>query len=388
MNIGQPNSILVYATQYMPTGGIESHLREFCRHLASSGAQIDLVILNSEMPAETEVFFRRICRRVYLGGSGRSNWRLPWLAGVGLKLRLTRYAALYTNGQGNSLRVVARLLPHRDCWVHHHHTAGDPADQATWSLGYQRALHTADAVIACSQRNAGDMQAALQRSVQSLPCFSRAIEANEHQLGAQLHFGYYGRLIPEKGIDVLSQLSQDAALSGIALHLWGEGEAYTPVFFDNYPNLHYHGAFSGYDELRAVINQLDAYLLLSTNPEGLPIALLEVMSAGLPWIATDRGGVPDIACDPQATRLLATTATYDEMKDAILRLAADIRAGLVPRRAQQALYAERFSAPVLVKRWRQLLGLNLPASQVQVADLASPEAAHSVARTGSNSPKQ
>jgi glycosyltransferase involved in cell wall biosynthesis len=342
--MSQPNSVLVYATQYMLTGGIESHLQEFCRNLSKSGVQIDLVVLNSKMPAETEIFFRRICR-------------LPWLIAISLKLRFITYAALYTNGQGDSLQLVSRLLPHYTCWVHHHHTSGDTADQATWSLGYQQALRTADVVIACSQRNASDMQAALARPVQSLPCFSRAIKFIEHQLSEQLHFGYYGRLIPEKGIDVLCKLSQDAALKGIELHLWGEGEAYSSDFFAQYPKIHYHGAFTGYEELQAVIHSLDAYLLLSTNPEGLPIALLEVMSAGLPWIATARGGVPDIACDPQATRLLPTTATYDEMKTAIVRLAADIRRGQVSRNAQQTLYTERFSAPVLIKHWRSILKL-------------------------------
>ena len=361
-----PDPVLVFATQYMPTGGIESHLREFCQQLAASGAAIDLVVANSMMPPEAEAFFRRVCRRVYLGGHGRSNRRLLWLGGVGLRLAGRRYAALYTNGQGNSFELLTRLVPRRGRWVHHHHTAGDAADQTTWSPSYQRSLRVADAVVACARRNADDMQASLGRPVLSIPCFSRAVPASAPPPANPLRFGYYGRLIREKGIDALCQLSEEPELQDIEFHIWGEGEAYPVGFFAQYPRLRFHGAFSGRAGLGAVINGLDAYLLLSTNPEGLPIALLEVMSAGLPWLATDRGGIPDIACDPLATRLLPTTATLAEMKAAVLDLAADLRQGKVSRSAQQAQYAARFSAPVLVARWRDTLGL-APAAPTQPA---------------------
>ncbi|RZK52215.1 MAG: glycosyltransferase family 1 protein [Hymenobacter sp.] len=172
-----------------------------------------------------------------------------------------------------------------------------------------------------------------------------------------LHFGYYGRLIPEKGIEVLRQLSEDPTVAGIEFHIWGEGEAYQADFFARHPQLRYHGPFAGRSELQAVLSGLDAYLLLSTHPEGLPIALLEVMSTGLPWLATDRGGVADIACDPLATRVIPMTSTYPEIKAAVLALAADIRAGRVSRTAQKALYATTFSSQVLVQRWRETLGL-------------------------------
>jgi peptidoglycan/LPS O-acetylase OafA/YrhL len=350
-------SVVVYATQHMPTGGIESHLQEFCRNLTESGIIVDLVIRNSAMTPSTEAYFRRICRQVYLGKRGSAPEQLFWLSWVSLQLLARRYQALYTNGQGSSIWYFAQLLRRRRHWVHHHHTAGDAADQATWDPQYYKALLVADTVIACSRRNADDMQGILGRSVQNIPCFSRQIVRNSSKQRRKLHFGYYGRLIPEKGIDILCQLSQDPILDDIEFHIWGEGDAYPRSFFAEYSHLHYNGPFSSKDELKEVLTNLDAYLLLSSHPEGLPISLLEVMSAGLPWLATDRGGVADIACDPLATRVISVTATYDEIKAAITALAADIRQGKLSENKQQALYSQRFSARVLVDRWRATLGL-------------------------------
>lgn len=351
-------SVLVFTTQHMPTGGIESHLREFCRHLSESGVDIDLVVLNSAMLPATEMYFKSICRKVYLGGKGRSSLRLVWLLTTSIKWFFKKYDAVYTNGQGNSLELFSKLVPFSKVWVHHHHTAGDVADQATWTNGYKKAMMKADAVIACSAKNALDMGKALNREVKTIPCFSREIKAQAPTKNGRLKFGYYGRLIREKGIDTLCRLSEENDLDKVEFHIWGEGPAYPSSFFTKYPKVIYHGQFAGEQELAEVIGELDAYLLLSTHPEGLPIALLEVMSAGLPWIATNRGGISDIACDPSTTRVIAADADFNGMKKAVRELADDLQGGKLDRDFQKQLYASKYSSRVLIKRWRQEFGLD------------------------------
>lgn len=351
-------SILVFATQYMPTGGIESHLREFCLHLSRSGVAVDLVVSNSQMTLETETFFKSVCRRVYLGNKGKSYFRFLWLLFIGLKLSSKKYDAFYSNGQGESIWLFSKMIRGRKRWVHHHHTSGDAADQATWGGKYKRALLSANAVIACSHRNARTIELALPREISSIPCFSRKVEVNPViKNGKKLRFGYYGRFLPEKGIDTICKLSSDPELEHIEFHLWGEGEHYPPSFFKNFPLMHIHGPFSGEKELTKVISSLDALLLISKS-EGLPIILLEAMSAGLPWLATDPGGIPEIALDKYATRIIPVSSNYEQVKASVISLSNDILGGKVSRDSQKELYMEKFSPSALVIQWRNMLGMS------------------------------
>jgi glycosyltransferase involved in cell wall biosynthesis len=342
----------------METGGIESHLREFCLRL-SAEVEVDLVILNSDMSAESEAYFKSLCGHTYFGKVGRSYLRFFWLLMTALSVRKFKYDAVYTNGQGNSVGLFMLFLGRSAKWVHHHHMAGDAKDQKTWTSGYVKTLKEANLVIACSKKNALDMEAPLNREIDTIPCFSREIHPISSALAntTTVKFGYYGRLIPEKGIDHLCQLSEEASLSHVEFHIWGEGSAYPSAYFDKYKKVIYHGTFKGEAELAKVIGSIDAFLLLSVHPEGLPICLLEAMSAGLPWLATDKGGITDIASDPMSTRVISAEADYKTIKSAVELFAADIRDGKLSKDTQKQLYHQKFSAKALTSRWMYAFGL-------------------------------
>ena len=352
----------MFATQFMQTGGIESHLRQFCEHMSARGLEVDLLILNSQMSEETEADFRRICGRVTLGTGGGSLGRLLWLCGVGLTCRLRSYRSLYSNGQGKSIHLIARILGKSCLWIHHHHTSGNEGDRFLWPEDYRKAVMRADQVVACSKRSATEMSRILGREIITVPCFSTSVK--EAKIGSraadgkrELNFGYYGRFIPEKGIDMICRLSNDREIKGVKFHVWGEGDDYPPSFFKDHAGLNFHGSFSGKKGLEAAIAILDGFLLLSMYPEGLPISLLEVMSAGIPWIASNQGGIPDIACDPLSTRVLSDPCDYDEVKSAVISLASNINGGVVTSDMQMKLYDENFRADKLVARWCETLAL-------------------------------
>ncbi|MEM6485479.1 MAG: glycosyltransferase family 4 protein [Pseudomonadota bacterium] len=349
--------VLLYCTQLLATGGIESHVKQFCFNLSATGVEVDLISPAGFVDSDNEKKLREACRRVSFY-RGKNRWvRLPWLWLTILLANRRRYDTLYTNGQGATIGWVANLLVNRRKWVHHHHTSGDQEDRATWPKTYSRAMQTADSVIACSQNNADDISTALQRPIKVIPCFSRGLEYRHKNapIDRALTFGYYGRLIKEKGIELLCSLSQDEALGGIEFHFWGAEDTYDRHYFHQFPRVTFHGSFHGNDELQKVVDSLDAFILASTHPEGLPISLLEVMSAGKPWIASDRGGVRDIACDTESTVLLPKNFDSNQLKKAILELARGIRSQKISGVAQTEYYRKFFSASAVGEQWKQHL---------------------------------
>ena len=353
--MSKKKTVLVFATQHMLTGGIESHLKSFCENMANHGVIVDLLVLNSQMDATTEQHYKKYCRNVFLLKKGGLSGKLG-LLGFFLKSLGVKYNALYTNGQGNSIATIIKLCSYRQ-WVHHHHTAGDKEDQATWPVKYIEVLKKAPVVVACSTKNAGDMELALNREIITTPVFSTKItlDKNNDKNSGKVNLGYYGRLIPEKGIDVLCRLSNEKDLDAIQFHIWGEGEKYNSDFFKQYPNILYHGKFQTKEELKKVLETIDGYLLISVHPEGLPVSLLELMSAGIPWLSTDKGGISDIACDPMATRVIPATESYEYIKEHVNNFASDIFSGKIDRDNQIRLYDIKFASPVLVKQWSSLL---------------------------------
>lgn len=351
-------SILVFATQHMQTGGIESHLQEFCLHMAAAGFKIDLVVTNSSMLPETALFFRGVCRNVYLGKESSSLKKMLWMGVVSIKLLFKKYNALYTNGQGESISLFKKLIPFHQQWIHHHHTSGDATEQLGWGSEYRQTLHNAHKVVACSSSIAKEIGRATGRKIEFVPCFSKQIALKEESktYSGKVRLGYFGRLIPEKGIDLLCRLSKETDLNEIEFNLWGEGEHYPAVYFEKYPNLKFHGPFQGREELRKVAETLDGFLLLSTHNEGLPICLLEVMSAGIPWLATDQGGIPDLVGDPFSTRIISALSTYSEVKSAVVSFGSDLRTGRVSKLSQIEMYLSKFSSEHLVGQWSELLG--------------------------------
>jgi glycosyltransferase involved in cell wall biosynthesis len=92
---------------------------------------------------------------------------------------------------------------------------------------------------------------------------------------------------------------------------------------------------------------------LSSDAEGVPMALLEAMALGKPVVATDVGGVSE-AVDHGATGLVVPAGDPDAFADALLRLAGDReRARQMGKRAQ-ARYQERFGVERMVDEYARV----------------------------------
>jgi glycosyltransferase involved in cell wall biosynthesis len=347
-------SVLVYATAFSGTGGIESHLQNFCENM-STRISIDLIIPQCTLSSEQRRRLSECCVRTDFFSSRHPVVRLSWLLGKLLARRRKHYDVLYTNGQGESIEAIGWLIRHGR-WIHHHHTSGDIEDSCTWPRRYFDAMRRADHVVACSDSNALSMGAILSRKVESVRYITSQLRVEQDPVhGRPLRFGFFGRLIREKGIDMIARLSEDPSLPDIEWHIWGEGKQYPESFFRDHPKIVKHPAFRDIGGLRQALASLDAYTLFSTNPEGLPLALLECLGAGVPWIATDRGGIRDVLCDPASTVLLPAALDYQSARNAVRVLAANIRSGTSRPGRLIEYYDANLSVEALCGQWMKLM---------------------------------
>ena len=149
------------------------------------------------------------------------------------------------------------------------------------------------------------------------PC---AIQRN----GSSPVVGTVARLAPEKGIDRLLQaFSWVRAVTGAALVIVGDGPE-RPRLEALAAELGLADAveFAGYtSDVETALARMDVFALASRS-EGIPLALLEAMAAGLPVVATRVGGVPEVVADGD-TGILVPSGDVHALAGAITELLND-----------------------------------------------------------------
>jgi glycosyltransferase involved in cell wall biosynthesis len=117
-----------------------------------------------------------------------------------------------------------------------------------------------------------------------------------------IKFLFLGRIGCRKGIFDLLEVIKDnkAALRNkFLLHAGGDGETDKLIEFVEKNGLKNLVKFEGWvsgEKKKVLLTACDVYILPSYN-EGLPIAILEAMSYGLPIISTDIGGISEAVLD-------------------------------------------------------------------------------------------
>jgi glycosyltransferase involved in cell wall biosynthesis len=105
-------------------------------------------------------------------------------------------------------------------------------------------------------------------------------------------------------------------------------------------------------DVRPWLAALDV-LVLSSDWEGMPNALLEAMAAGLPIVATAVGGVPEVVVDG-ATGLLVPPGDPSALAEAITRLLRDPDLRRTMGQAGRARVERRFSINETVRLTEEL----------------------------------
>jgi glycosyltransferase involved in cell wall biosynthesis len=168
--------------------------------------------------------------------------------------------------------------------------------------------------------------------------------------------GMIARLAPEKGGDVLLRAAP-AVLAGFPdarFVLVGDGPC-RPAWesLARQLGISERAIFTGTrSDVRNIYARLDVVVLPSFN-EGLPMCLLEAMSAGRPVIATPVGAVVKLVI-PGETGLLVPTGDADELAKAIQRLLGDREEARRLGENARAHVEAGFTAGIMTRRYLNL----------------------------------
>lgn len=136
-------------------------------------------------------------------------------------------------------------------------------------------------------------------------------------------FGTIGRLAPTKGLTYLIEAFSKVKEKIPSAHLvmFGDGACRTELEelsskLSCGDSIHFLGHR---DNIEQLIKGMDVFVL-SSIAEGMPRAILEAMAAGIPCIATEAGGIPEIINTPDVG-LLVPAMDENALKDAMITLA-------------------------------------------------------------------
>jgi glycosyltransferase involved in cell wall biosynthesis len=165
-----------------------------------------------------------------------------------------------------------------------------------------------------------------------------------------LVIGWLGRMTEIKRVDDLIRAFANVRSRGIDAHLAlvGDGplrNSMEALAVDLGVSRRCH--FLGYrEDVGSLYQAFDLVALTSAN-EGTPVTLIEALAAGLPAVATDVGGVPDVVEDGRSG-LLVPPGDPAALADALAAMATDPEMRLRMGDAGRASVGDRYAIPRLV----------------------------------------
>ena len=196
-----------------------------------------------------------------------------------------------------------------------------------------------------------------------LPCFPNPpVPGVRHEVrGAfsTVRLGFFGRLAKNKGLSVLLEAMWSARFDRtVTLDIWGDGpereeiDACRRRFFLE-DKIQIRGPYPTGDEYARLLSSYDALVLPSQGCEGLPLILLEAMSYGVPFLATDVGAISD-CCRNNPDSILVGPST-EKIRRGLEDLAQRLVANRLSAERLQRYYTENFSTSVMRARWSQFI---------------------------------
>jgi glycosyltransferase involved in cell wall biosynthesis len=196
------------------------------------------------------------------------------------------------------------------------------------------------------------------KPIEVIPAFSQPLENRPAAAQRMVPYGtaraaIFGRLVPHKRIAWLVEQWPQWKNAISELHIFGSGpeeELIRQLIAANdlQQRVVCHGDYPHGNAYAELLAGFDFTLLPTVGAEGAPLVLLESMACGVPFVATDAGGIHDYD-NPDC--LLAPSNDPDAFLKAIETMARRLDAGGVDQARLQIFFEAHFSHAALAPRW-------------------------------------
>jgi glycosyltransferase involved in cell wall biosynthesis len=138
---------------------------------------------------------------------------------------------------------------------------------------------------------------------------------------ARRRIGFVGTLAPHKGVDVLVRAFRTLRRADLTLDLHG-GLTTHAAYVEELrqaasgdPRIRFHGPFAEGEQQR-ILAAMDLLVLPSVWWENSPLTVLEALAAGVPVVASDIGGLPELVAH-EDTGLLIPPGDANALRQAL-----------------------------------------------------------------------
>lgn len=350
---------MLISVELYGAGGVETHVLNLCELARSLNMEVTLV---SRVARDTVPLLR------FVEQLGIRHLTTPW-ARRGDALRLSQlwarafwpfllrrdYDVLYTFGIGRFTRFLQKFLAPsgRVIW----HILGDPKHipdiASTVSLG------DVNIVVVESETHARAIREHLvtPADVEILPALALTAATERAQtrgVAGEARVSFLGRFDENKGVRWLIDAWPRLDIQPARLQFIGDGplrpelEAAARSMSGE---VFVRSGWTSAGELADILGETDLVVLPSAS-EGIPLVLMEAMSHGVPFAASDVGAIKDLAGGSADVRVAPRGAPLERAIEDLVRA---LRAKQIDQARLQRHYISRYDPAVVTSRWKSLL---------------------------------
>ena len=320
--------------QVMPNfalAGAEIMCENLIYELRRQGIEVIAVSFFNERTAITERLEKNEVKIIYLGK--KPAWDFSIIKKLRKVFKQEKPDVIHTNRYAPIYAIPAAILAGVKCRVHIVHNVAQKENKRIgrfFNKIFFKLFHTIP--VALSELIQESIEKEYKIKKKKIPVILNGIDLSKCQPKAdyaikdKIKILHIGRFSPQKNhkglIEAFHLFHQEYPQS--ILQLIGEGELREEVKKQvNQLGLTASVELLGLQEnVHAYLHSADIFTLPS-NYEGIPITLIEAMGTGLPIVATNVGGIPDMLQDGENTIL--TTLSTSEIAEAFFTFASDER---------------------------------------------------------------